>query len=134
MFERKPRRFNNTRRRPNVRGHSTHSNGHMQRSNSFSNGQGRNNFRPAQSAEKLHEKYTTLAQEAMSSGDTAARENYLQHADHFLRIIEEKNKFRDQNKSNVVDKNITDAKNITAAKNELDGSAETQSDVSTIKE
>lgn len=131
MFERKPRRFNNNRRRPNGRGHSTHSNGHMQprlRSNSFSNGQGRNNFRQAQSAEKLHEKYTALAKEATSSGDTASCENYLQHADHFMRVIEEKNKFRDQNKSNVVDKNTTDTKN------ELDVNAETQSNVSEIKE
>ena len=79
-------------------------------------------------AEKLHEKYTALAKEAMSSGDTASCENYLQHADHFMRVIEEKNKFRDQNKSNVVDKNTTDTKN------ELDVNAETQSNVSEIKE
>jgi hypothetical protein len=131
MFERKPRRFNTTRRRPNVRGHSGHSNGHMQprlRSNSFSNGQGRNNFRQTQSPEKLHEKYTTLAQEAMSSGDTASRENYLQHADHFMRIIEERNKYRDQNKSNTADKNVIDNKD------EPNASTETQPDSPAVKE
>ena len=30
----------------------------------------------------------------MSSGDKTLSENYLQHADHFMRIIEDKNKNR----------------------------------------
>ena len=131
MFERKPRRFNSNRRHTNGRGHSAHNNGHMQprlRSNSFSNGQGRNNFRQAQSAEKLHEKYTALAKEAMTSGDTASCENYLQHADHFMRIIEDKNKYRDQNKSNAADKNVIDNKN------ELNAGTETQPGSSAVKE
>ena len=70
-------------------------NGHPQlrlRTNSFTNDPMRNKFRPPQSAEKLFEKYTSLAKEAMSSGDKTLSENYLQHADHFVRIIEEKNK------------------------------------------
>ncbi len=33
------------------------------------------------------EKYTSLARDAMSSGDTVAAENYLQHAEHYNRII-----------------------------------------------
>ena len=92
MFQRKQRRF---RRNRNGRGHSLHGNGGLQsrlRSNSFSNNQPRNNFRSTQSAEKLFEKYSNLAKEAMSSGDKTLSENYLQHADHFMRIIEEKNK------------------------------------------
>jgi hypothetical protein len=104
MFERKPRRFNNNRRRQNGRGHSSHSNGHMQsrmRSNSFSNSQPRNNFRQTLSAEKLFEKYSSLAKEAMSSGDKTSSENYLQHADHFLRVIDDKNRSRIQSKENV---------------------------------
>ena len=72
------------------------------RTNSFLNGQPRNNFRPTQSAEKLLEKYNNLAKEAISSGDKTLGENYLQHADHFTRIIEDKNKSRLQNKINVV--------------------------------
>ena len=91
MFQRKPRRF---RQRPNGRGHLSHGNGHGQarpRSNSFSNNQMRNNFRPAQSAEKLLEKYSALAKEAITSGDKTLVENYLQHADHYMRIVEEKN-------------------------------------------
>ena len=111
MFQRKPRRF---RRRTNGRNHLPHGNGHVQnrmRSNSFSNGQGRNNFRPTQSAEKLFEKYNNLAKEAISSGDKTLGENYLQHADHFMRIIEEKNK--DQSKTNIVNKSVVDDKQPT---------------------
>tara|TARA_B110000014_G_C19791037_1_gene411048 strand:+ start:105 stop:350 length:246 start_codon:yes stop_codon:yes gene_type:complete len=56
------------------------------------------------SAEKMLEKYNTLAKEVLSSGDKTLAENYLQHADHFMRIIEEKNKNRNQNRLNVVEK------------------------------
>ena len=44
---------------------------------------GRNN----QNAAKLIEKYNELAREALSNGDKILSENYLQHADHFSRII-----------------------------------------------
>jgi len=47
---------------------------------------GRNN----QNASKLIEKYNDLAREALSNGDKILSENYFQHADHFLRIINEK--------------------------------------------
>ena len=81
----------------------------MQRNNSFSNGHARNNFRPTQSAEKLLEKYNDLAKEAISSGDKTLGENYLQHADHFMRIIEDKNRNRDQVKTNVIEKTVADS-------------------------
>ena len=68
-------------------------------SNSFQNGQTRNNYRPPLSPEKLFEKYTSLAKEAMSSGDKTLSENYLQHADHFMRIIEDRNRIRNQSQS-----------------------------------
>jgi hypothetical protein len=35
----------------------------------------------------IAEKYGSLARDAMSSGDTVAAENYLQHAEHYNRII-----------------------------------------------
>ena len=47
---------------------------------------GRNNHNAA----KLHDKYSNLAREALSSGDKILSENYFQHADHFTRIINEK--------------------------------------------
>ena len=47
---------------------------------------GRNN----QNASKLVEKYNELAKEAISNGDKILSENYLQHADHFARILQSK--------------------------------------------
>ena len=62
-------------------------------SNNFSNNDnfqrkvpGRNNH----NAPKLIEKYNNLAREALSSGDKILSENYFQHADHFTRILNEK--------------------------------------------
>ena len=108
MFQRKPKRF---RHRSNGRDRVRHGNGHTRtglRSNSFSNNQTRNNFRTTLSPEKLLEKYNTLAKEAMSSGDVTSCENFLQHADHFIRIIEDKNK--DRSKINIINKSTIDDK------------------------
>ena len=52
----------------------------------------KNPGRNGQNASKLIDKYTVLAREALSNGDKILSENYLQHADHFMRIIEDKNK------------------------------------------
>ena len=96
MFQRRPRRF---RHRSNGRGRQRHSNGDGQiriTPNAFSHNERRNNFRPTQSAEKLLEKYNSLAKEALSTGDRILSENYLQHADHFSRIIDVKNQNRVQ--------------------------------------
>ena len=92
MFQRRPRRF---RHRSDGRGHQRHANGGGQMRitpNAFSNNERRNNFRSTQSAEKLLEKYNALAKEALSSGDRILSENYFQHAEHFSRIIDDKNK------------------------------------------
>ena len=117
MFQRKPRRFRHHQNDRNqmLRGGGKPQN--RQRPNLFTNGQSRNNFRTPLSAEKLFEKYTSLAKEATSSGDKTLSENYLQHADHFMRIIEEKNRIRNQNqnKVNVVDKPIQEDKSSTAS-------------------
>ena len=96
MFQRK--RF---RPRSKNRGYQRHSNGNGQmrlRSDSFSNDHRKNNFRSTQSAEKLLEKYTNLAKEALTSGDKTLSENYFQHADHFMRVVDDKNKNRIQSK------------------------------------
>ena len=114
MFQRNQRRF---RRHPSSRNHRMpHGNGNAHTrlgSNAFSNGQTRNNFRTHLSAEKLFEKYSSLAIEAMLSGDKTLSENYIQHADHFMRIIEDKNKNRNQNKVNFTDKPIQDNKRLS---------------------
>ena len=114
MFQRKPRRF---RRHPNGRNHISHGGINDKtrlRNNSFSDGQTRSNFRTFLSAEKLFEKYSSLAKEAMSSGDKTLSENYLQHADHFIRVVEDKNRNRNQIKVNVVSKPIEDDKHLSA--------------------
>ena len=51
---------------------------------------GRNNH----NASKLIEKYNNLAREALSVGDKILSENYFQHADHFLRISNERDERR----------------------------------------
>ncbi len=110
MFQRNRRGF---RHRSNGRSRSSQENGYMQarsRSNSFSNNQTRYNFKPIQSAEKLLEKYNSLAKEAMSLGDKTLCENYLQHADHFMRVVEDKSKNKDQSKANVINKSTVDDK------------------------
>tara|TARA_B100000965_G_C19284352_1_gene622989 strand:- start:129 stop:575 length:447 start_codon:yes stop_codon:yes gene_type:complete len=86
------------------------SNGDRQKFNSnFTNNEnfkrkvpGRHNH----NAPKLIEKYNDLAREASSNGDKILSENYLQHADHFTRILNEqeslrKAKFLEKNPSNT---------------------------------
>ena len=51
---------------------------------------GRNNH----NAPKLIEKYNDLAREALSNGDKILSENYLQHADHFTRILNERETYK----------------------------------------
>ena len=115
MFQRKTRRFG---RRINGRNNMKRNNSQIRlRPNSFSNGQIGNKFRPPLSAEKLLEKYSSLAKEAMSSGDKTLSENYLQHADHFMRIIEEKNRNRNLSKVNVTGKLDESRKNLSENSN-----------------
>ena len=64
---------------------------------------GRNNH----NAPKLIEKYNNLAREALSSGDKILSENYFQHADHFTRILKEK---EIQKKANLIDKDSSEDK------------------------
>ena len=115
MFQRKTRRFG---RRTNGRNNMSRNNSQIRlRPNSFSNEQIRNKFRPPLSAEKLLEKYSSLAKEAMSSGDKTLSENYLQHADHFMRIIEEKNRNRNLSKVNATGKLDENRKNLSENSN-----------------
>ena len=93
MFQRRQKRFGRNRshdRRHQLRGGAD---GQLRtRSHSFSNGHTRNKFRPALSAEKLLEKYKNLAKEALSFGDKTLHENFLQHVDHFTRVVDDKNR------------------------------------------
>ena len=71
---------------------------------------GRNNH----NAPKLIEKYNDLAREALSNGDKILSENYMQHADHFTRILNERENLRrekfsiskSENNSEVVNESV----------------------------
>ena len=71
---------------------------------------GRNN----QNASKLIDKYNDLAREALSNGDKILSENYLQHAEHFARILQirDLNKDPNSNSSDTV-KKTSENKNYT---------------------
>ena len=62
---------------------------------------GRNNH----NASKLIEKYTDLAREALANEDKILSENYFQHADHFTRILKEKENTNHLKEVNELDKN-----------------------------
>ena len=116
MYQNRPRRF---RRHSNGRNYQQRDNAVTQarlRSDSFSNSQTRNHFRTPQSAEKLFEKYNTLAKEALTSGDKTLSENYFQHADHFVRIIENKNINQKQNRVQVDDKHSAENSGVNQDK------------------
>ena len=93
-------RNNNNNRRNNFRRseRAFKSNGDRQKFGSnFSNNDnfkrkapGRNNH----NAPKLIEKYNDLAREALSNGDKILSENYLQHADHFTRILNDRENYK----------------------------------------
>ena len=111
---------NNNNRRSGFRRNSRNfkSNGDNSKfGSSFSNNEnfkrkapGRNNH----NAPKLIEKYNDLAREALSNGDKILSENYLQHADHFTRVLNEKESFRrekviesrSENSQNAIGENI----------------------------
>ena len=86
------------------------SNGHKSHGdlNSTSEFRYRNAGRNNQNAAKLVDKYNNLAREALSSGDKILSENYFQHADHFTRILKEK----EFQKKSLEDKSSKETNNI----------------------
>ena len=93
-------RKNNNNRRSNFRRGDRNFKSNNERgkfSSNFSNGDnfqrkipGRNNH----NASNLIDKYNNLAREALSVGDKILSENYFQHADHFMRILNEQENFK----------------------------------------
>ena len=67
------------------------------RNNSSKRSSGRSNIHDSQqgrnrgNAQQLLDKYLSLARDSLSQGDRIAAENFFQHADHFQRVISEKN-------------------------------------------
>ena len=70
-------------------------------------------------APKLIEKYSNLAREALSSGDKILSENYSQHADHFLRILQEQrmSKIESKKESNELITKKISANNVPGSNN-----------------
>ena len=58
--------------------------------------------------EKAMQKYQQLAKDAQSNGDPVLAQNYLQHADHYLRRFNELNERRE----NSIDKSISEEKSL----------------------
>ena len=76
---------------------------------------GRNN----QNASKLIDKYNDLAREALSNGDKILSENYLQHAEHFARILRSRELAKDLNSnSSETVKKTSENKNFTETNEE----------------
>ncbi len=98
-------------------------------SNFFRKNTGRNNH----NASKLIEKYSNLAREALSNGDKILSENYFQHAEHFIRVQEEKdaqfNKVQTAKEASKVDDKKDQVQNNTNGKDleSLETSASTES-------
>ena len=124
---------NNNNRRSNFRRNDRNfkSNGERQKfSSNFSNGDsfkrkspGRNNH----NAPKLIEKYNDLAREALSNGDKILSENYLQHADHFTRILNERESYKrernlEKSEENGLNNNELTENNDISEKNLSDNS------------
>ena len=98
-------------------------NGHKNQNdfNNHSEFRHRNPGRNNQNAGKLIDKYNNLAREALSSGDKILSENYLQHADHFARILslQEVSKSSEE-KNNIIEQNFTKSpKNTTDKKDNI---------------
>ena len=64
--------------------------------------------------EKTMQKYQQLAKDAQSNGDPILAQNYLQHADHYLRRYNELNERRE----NSIEKSIPGEKNLSKEENQ----------------
>ena len=90
------RNFKNNFRRNRYKNHSDRNNHRSENgkiANDLQNGSNfyrKNSVRNNHNASKLIEKYSSLAREALSNGDKILSENYFQHAEHFIRVLEEK--------------------------------------------
>ena len=88
----------------------------------------RNSGRNNQNASKLVDKYNNLAREALSTGDKILSENYLQHADHFSRVLSAQEINKTKSDNNVIEQNfkkdidpidVEENKNIVEKNNNL---------------
>ena len=76
------------------------------------------------------EKYNDLAREALSNGDKILSENYLQHADHFTRILNERESFKRER--NLEDKSNENGKETNEFSKKVDVSEKNLEDNSNL--
>ena len=92
-------------------------NGTIHQNNIHRNGLSRNHInKNPHNLERIVEKYKNLAKEALSVGDKILYENYLQHSDHFTRILSELSPSKDketfkEKTVNTVSQNIINEQN-----------------------
>ena len=72
---------------------------------------GRNNH----NAPKLIEKYNDLAREALSNGDKILSENYMQHADHFTRVLNDRENFRKEKTLETKSENTSESQEVISS-------------------
>ena len=113
----RPRPQRNGFRSRNNNGQNT--NGHFQGNNdgniSRNNGSMTNPF----NVEKTAQKYQELAKDALTSGDPVLYENYLQHAEHFVRRLSELNVKPKEQKVESTNVTQTSTKPLTEKKEEI---------------
>ena len=131
------RNFKNNFRRNRYKNHSDRNNNKNENGKIINDLQNGSNFirknagRNNHNASKLIEKYSSLAREALSNGDKILSENYFQHAEHFIRVLEERdinfnkgqiskeisatkeNKEQNQNNTNGLDLKSTESSTST---------------------
>ena len=121
---------NNKRGRFRSNGSGFGRNGGSRNINSFTNVsefQRKTAGKNSQSIQKLIEKYTDLGKEAISKGDKILSENYFQHADHFTRILSEREiqkKITHAEKENLENKNEVGNKEVTSSNKSDDDKVE----------
>ena len=120
-------RNNNNVRRNNFRRNDRNFKNNGDRPKFVSNFSNNENFkrkapsRNNHNAPKLIEKYNDLAREASSNGDKILSENYLQHADHFKRILNEQDSLRKTRfVENNADKSISGVEEINNSSDKAD--------------
>ena len=84
-------------------------------------------------AEKLLEKYNGLAREALLNGDKILSESYYQHADHFLRVVENQNLIQNNKKPYLNNSSIEkNSDNKIIIKDEKDSSSQETKNIEKI--
>ena len=96
---------NNFRRRSGTLNSSNSNNLNNNGNLNFSRNGSMNNIH---NVEKTMQKYQQLAKDAQSNGDPVLAQNYLQHADHYLRRYNELNERRE----NSLDRTVADEKSL----------------------